>query len=169
MSTPRAMVNSGTITTPPPRPVMAPRKPAKKDPAATTAVNSRIDMVKLAEYASRPLEYSHGQEGLNRGSAIVFWINGRDGNDDSGAACWGSRREAHRLLHARDVLLAAGLAGGTHERVFQQARAAGATARGIQRTGHLPGVAGGAAYAADGGGVRLPVAGTHVGRAHAHQ
>jgi hypothetical protein len=85
------MVNNGTITTPPPRPVMAPRKPATKEPVAATAVNSRMVMVELAEYASRPLEYPHGQEGLNRGSTIVFWLDGRNGNDGSGAPCRGSR------------------------------------------------------------------------------
>src|SRR5579863_4049522 len=102
------MVRSGTITTPPPRPVMAPRKPARKEPAATTAVKARMVMVKVAEYASRPLEYPHGQEGLNRGSTIVFWLDGRNGNDGSSAPGRGSGREAHRFLRSRYVQLAAG-------------------------------------------------------------
>src|SRR5438067_1166063 len=39
-STPRTMVSSGTITTPPPSPVREPRNPAASDAPPTTAVNS---------------------------------------------------------------------------------------------------------------------------------
>src|SRR4051812_4556303 len=38
-STPRPIVSSGTITTPPPSPVSAPRKPAKNAPNPTSAPN----------------------------------------------------------------------------------------------------------------------------------
>src|SRR5271154_2345751 len=40
MSTRKRSVSRGTRTTPPPRPVSAPRKPATKETAATTTVNS---------------------------------------------------------------------------------------------------------------------------------
>src|SRR5262245_3832969 len=38
MSTPNTIASSGTITTPPPRPVSAPRKPAAIDPSQTIRV-----------------------------------------------------------------------------------------------------------------------------------
>src|SRR5438105_3376484 len=44
MSTPKTSTSSGTITTPPPRPVNAPRKPAASDPSQTRTVNSQIFM-----------------------------------------------------------------------------------------------------------------------------
>src|SRR5437870_3028732 len=37
---PKAMTSIGTMTTPPPSPVRAPRKPARNDPSATSAVKA---------------------------------------------------------------------------------------------------------------------------------
>jgi hypothetical protein len=42
MSTPNTSVSSGTITTPPPSPVNDPSIPARKEPKATTSVNSSV-------------------------------------------------------------------------------------------------------------------------------
>src|SRR2546423_1371109 len=42
MSTPKTSASSGTIITPPPRPVSAPRNPATSPPAPTSKVNSTI-------------------------------------------------------------------------------------------------------------------------------
>src|ERR1700722_10245208 len=42
MSTPKTSVRSGTITTPPPRPVSDPRNPAPTEPSQSTATNSRV-------------------------------------------------------------------------------------------------------------------------------
>src|SRR5262245_62144061 len=41
MSTPKPRASSGTMITPPPSPVSAPRKPAAVDPSATSRVNAR--------------------------------------------------------------------------------------------------------------------------------
>src|SRR5438874_2524891 len=45
MPTPNAAVKSGTMTTPPPRPVSAPRKPATSPPSHTKSVNSRTFII----------------------------------------------------------------------------------------------------------------------------
>ncbi|GAB1544704.1 hypothetical protein NUACC21_73800 [Scytonema sp. NUACC21] len=42
ISTPNTEANNGTITTPPPKPVNAPRKPAVNDPNQTNNENSKI-------------------------------------------------------------------------------------------------------------------------------
>jgi hypothetical protein len=42
MSTPKKRVNNGTIITPPPKPVRAPRKPAKKEPRQIIREKPRI-------------------------------------------------------------------------------------------------------------------------------
>lgn len=42
MSTPNIEVKKGTMTTPPPNPVSAPKKPALSEPIQTSEENSRI-------------------------------------------------------------------------------------------------------------------------------
>src|SRR5438270_12296081 len=44
ISTPSSRLSMGTKTTPPPRPVSAPRKPAISEPPQTSKLNSRIVM-----------------------------------------------------------------------------------------------------------------------------
>src|SRR5512144_1574489 len=52
MSTPKTMVRSGVRTTPPPRPVIAPRNPAARDPRKTSDENSKTFM-RLASTRTR--------------------------------------------------------------------------------------------------------------------
>jgi hypothetical protein len=47
MSTPNPNTSNGTITTPPPKPVNAPRKPATTDPRPRATVNSRTFIATL--------------------------------------------------------------------------------------------------------------------------
>ena len=50
MSTPNTNVSNGIIITPPPKPVSAPNKPAKKAPINTMIVNSNTDIAANISY-----------------------------------------------------------------------------------------------------------------------
>jgi hypothetical protein len=58
MSTPRRSVNIGTMTTPPPKPVRAPKKPAIKEPRNTIAVNRGMFIVKAAHHRQQAGNYT---------------------------------------------------------------------------------------------------------------
>src|SRR4029077_11039587 len=66
ISTLNTSASRGTRTTPPPRPVRAPRKPAMNDPSPTRTVNSRL-------FKLPPKPVCHSRVGL-----VFGWLTTRD-------------------------------------------------------------------------------------------
>ncbi|GAB4237852.1 MAG: hypothetical protein Kow0049_24020 [Stanieria sp.] len=70
ISTPKIAVNRGTITTPPPKPVSAPTKPAVKEQTQTSNENSKIFTLSICCLAIKILFYNFSQAKYNTDKAL---------------------------------------------------------------------------------------------------
>src|SRR5215470_11521352 len=81
MSTPNTTVSRGTMTTPPPKPVNAPRNPASADPTSSSPVNSTV-------FTSAPTQIKSGHPDLQ----VVCFVT-----------CGGGTRSRLRLRRCRST------------------------------------------------------------------